>query len=203
MQTSLAYRPSHSAVPLPSWTQSGVPGTTGFRLAEFAYLGAEPSIEAAAPATAMHCGSVRFNYGSLSKVTIVFAQGTSVASADLRSCGFIVGRGIIATGMLSPTEGADTVAFSGGIFAAGTLSATEAYDVMSILGSVALPRVSYGPPITAHIDRDESNIDNTELPIWKKIQAITAHVPAQAWETVPRDLASHVDKYLYRKDDRR
>jgi hypothetical protein len=189
MQTSLAYRPSHSAVPLPSWTPalSGVPGTTAFCVADFAYFGSEPSIEAAAPATApataMHCGIVRFNYGSLSKVTIVFAQETSVASADLRSCGIVVGRGIIATGMLSPTKSADTPTFFGSIVAAGTLSATEAYDVMSILGP--------------------KHVDNTELPIWKKIQAITANVPAQAWEIVPRDLASHVDKYLYRKDDRR
>jgi hypothetical protein len=42
-----------------------------------------------------------------------------------------------------------------------------------------------------------------ELPLWKKIRAITATVPAEEWENVPRDLSSNVDKYLYRKDDTR
>jgi hypothetical protein len=42
-----------------------------------------------------------------------------------------------------------------------------------------------------------------KLPLWKKIQDITATVPAEVWESVPGDLASNVDKYLYHKDDTR
>jgi len=72
--------------------------------------------------------------------------------------------------------------------------------------------ILYGQ-VLEQVDRNEStHVDDSsfardahgkELPLWKKIRAITAAVPAAEWESVPRDLASNVDKYLYRKDDKR
>jgi hypothetical protein len=36
-----------------------------------------------------------------------------------------------------------------------------------------------------------------EVPIWERLAAIGAAVPADAWQSVPRDLSINVDKYLY------
>lgn len=89
MQTSLAYRPSHSALPpTPQWRQPSVSGTTRIVLANFANIGPGPPIEAAA--TVMDWGPFRLNSGALSDATFVFWEGTGLVTADLRSYGFIV-----------------------------------------------------------------------------------------------------------------
>lgn len=33
-------------------------------------------------------------------------------------------------------------------------------------------------------------------PIWERLDAISAAVPAEVWDTVPTDLAENHDKYL-------
>ena len=35
-----------------------------------------------------------------------------------------------------------------------------------------------------------------ERPIWERLDAISASVPAEVWDTVPTDLAENHDRYL-------
>ena len=67
---------------------ASVSGTTRIVLANFANIGPDPPIEAAA--TVMGWGPFGLNSGALSDATFVFWEGTGLVTADLRSYGFIV-----------------------------------------------------------------------------------------------------------------
>jgi hypothetical protein len=47
----------------------------------------------------------------------------------------------------------------------------------------------------ALVERDSEPLATP--PIWERLAAIGAAVPAEAWDGVPSDLATNVDRYLY------
>ena len=45
--------------------------------------------------------------------------------------------------------------------------------------------------------RPEPGRDPNRPPLWERIAAISASVPMEEWEKLPRDLAKNFDHYLY------
>jgi hypothetical protein len=58
----------------------------------------------------------------------------------------------------------------------------------SLIGIVRVDQLALVEPDTQPI---------SEPPIWERLAAIGADVPPEAWDEVPTDLASNVDRYLY------
>jgi hypothetical protein len=179
MQSSLAYRPSLPvASPIMPRAQSGLSGTT-----DAVYANVAPDTSAGV------------------------ITGTEWAT-------FVYGPGTITVGLRT-----DYGPVSGW---AGTGNATYplAYTVtnigQSLLAAAACGAVSYGmlmknqQVVSSGMSMNQQDglsepkhVDDAGLPIWEEIQAITARVPEDEWKSIPPDLASNVDKYLYRKDDER
>jgi len=48
---------------------------------------------------------------------------------------------------------------------------------------------------------DDESYDDSQPPLWQSMVDLGASLPPEAWDRVPVDLASNVDRYLYSKDE--
>ena len=50
-----------------------------------------------------------------------------------------------------------------------------------------------------NLQREDEGYDDSLPPLWQSVIDLGASLPPEAWDRVPEDLASNLDRYLYGK----